>query len=571
MQRLASDARLLVCLCVAGLALLLTGQGFSLSERVAAQSAEIAPTTLFADVTDQAGLSGNRRGTDRAIGAAWGDYDNDGWVDLYVTDTAGPNTLFRNNGDGTFSRVEMPAIALPDAYSGGAVFADYDNDGWLDLYVANWGFNHLFRNVNGIFVDVTEEAGVAGRDANSQTASWGDFDGDGFLDLYVANWACYPRCGRPMTGESDRLYRNNGDGTFTDITSLLGSKVMGAGFVASFIDYDNDGDLDIYLINDEFINPVGNALWRNDGPGCNGWCLTEVSAAAGADTRLMGMGLAAFDYNNSGHIDFYFSNAGPMALLRNRGDGSFSNVAADAGVASPTAIGWGTVAFDYNNDGYPDLYLAVMEGVRGRDATNPLFRNNGDGAFSELLMSGANDGHSSLGVATADFDGDGRLDLLVGNINPPGYRLYRNLGRDGAGHNWLRFHLTGGGPINRDAIGTRISLIGHDGRRQMQELQAGSSLGSGNEMVLHFGLGQAESADITIRWPDGSEQTVRNVRANQRYDVQYGASALDTWRTFRQPVLSASVPALGIALLLLGGALFFRRIGRIRTPIETSG
>ncbi|MCA9918105.1 MAG: VCBS repeat-containing protein, partial [Anaerolineales bacterium] len=164
-------------------------------------------TPLFQNISRAAGITQTRQGNDRAIGQAWGDYDRDGWVDFYVTDTKGPNSLFRNNGDGTFSRPAIAeTVALSDGFSGGASFADYNNDGWLDLYVANWGQNVLFRNDAGQgFTDVTNQANVGGQGENSQTASWGDYDSDGWLDLYVANWACYPRCGRPSQGDTDRL------------------------------------------------------------------------------------------------------------------------------------------------------------------------------------------------------------------------------------------------------------------------------------------------------------------------------------------------------------------------------
>jgi hypothetical protein len=354
---------------------------------VSAQDEVVTPTPpLFTDVSTSAGIINNRRGTDKSIGQAWGDYDNDGWLDLYVTDSAGPNTLYHNNRDGTFSVSPFNSqVILPSRHSSGASFVDFDNDGWRDLYVLNWGDNFLYRNDNGTgFVDVTGLAGIAGGEANSKTASWGDYDRDGYLDLYVANWACYPLCGRPFAGDSDRLYHNNGDGTFTDVSRILGSKTAGAGFVASFTDYDNDGDLDIYLVNDEFINPIGNVLWRNDGPGCEVWCFVDVAAEAGANTRLMGMGLAPADYDNDGDQDFYFSNAGPMALLQNQGNGTFVDMALPAGVDMSLGIGWGAVFFDYDNDGWRDLYVAVAEGTAGGSMANPLFHNNGNGGFTEV-------------------------------------------------------------------------------------------------------------------------------------------------------------------------------------------
>ena len=176
----------------------------------------------FVDVSELAGISGNRVGTEKSIGQAWSDYNGDGWLDLYVTDSDGPNTLYHNKQDGTFSISPLTNdVALAEAFSSGASFADYDNDGWPDLYVLNWGENALFHNEGGQrFVNVTDTAGV-GNGANGKTAAWGDYDQDGHLDLYVANWSCYPQCGRPNTGESDRLYHNNGDGTFTNVTRQL--------------------------------------------------------------------------------------------------------------------------------------------------------------------------------------------------------------------------------------------------------------------------------------------------------------------------------------------------------------
>ncbi|MAT98547.1 MAG: hypothetical protein CL608_15500 [Anaerolineaceae bacterium] len=499
------------------------------------------PTTLFKDVSRTAGIMHTRQGNDRAIGQAWGDYDRDGWVDFYVTDTKGPNSLFRNNGDGTFSRPAFAeTVALPEGYSGGASFADYDNDGWLDLYVVNWGQNVLFHNDAGQgFTDVTAQAGVGGGEANSQTASWGDYNNDGWLDLYVANWACYPRCGRPSQGDSDRLYHNNGDGTFSDVTRLLQGHTYGAGFVASFTDYDNDGDQDIYLVNDEFLFPIGNKLWRNDGPGCEdrlegelAHCFTEVGGVAKADTQVMGMGLATADYDNDGDFDFYFSNAGPMTLLQNRGDGTFGDVAELAGVDVPDGIAWAATALDYNNDGWQDLYLAVMttanhEGI----AANPLFHNNGDGTFSRVSSgSGASDVGPTMGIATADFDNDGWVDLLLGNKDH-GYSLLRNQTGAQTSNHWFSLDLAGAGPVNRDAVGTRVTIRTADGQTQMREVQNGGSLGAGNELTLHFGLGPSASSgpvsidELTIQWPDGRSQQFTNIPADRKVSLSYPLDA----------------------------------------------
>lgn len=478
----------------------------------------------YALVNDEVGIAIERVGLEEKVtGQAWGDYDNDGWLDLYLTDTGGANRLYRNNGDGTFSLSPLSEkVSLPDALSGGATFADFDNDGWQDLYVMNWGENVLFRNVLGTsFVDVTTHAGV-GDESNGKTASWGDYNGDGFLDLYLANWACLPACGRPSEGDKDILYQNNGDGTFTDVTNdVLRGSVKGAGFVASFVDYDNDGDLDIYLVNDEFLNPIGNVLWRNDGAGCEGWCFTNVSAESGADTYVMGMGLATADYDQDGDLDFYFSNGGPMTLLQNQGDGTFADVAVSAGVDHP-AIGWGAVFLDYDNDGWQDLYLAVMEAsTSGETAVNPLFHNDGDGTFTNLgSASGAGDAGRTIGVAYADYDQDGGVDLVIGNYDE-GHKLYRNQAVGLA--NWVTLKLVGDGEtINRDAVGARVVVRGSNGRLQMQDVINGASLGSGNALELYFGLGEAHIESVEIRWPDGTTQQLHGVPHNERHTIVYG-------------------------------------------------
>jgi len=536
-------------LAVAGLAglgiALLFQQGYLIPAAGAA-----ANTPVFVDVSRVAGVTHNRVvSLDMAVGQAWGDYDNDGWVDLYVTDPAGPNHLYRNQGDGTFAVSPLAGqVDLPDAYSAGATFVDFDNDGWRDLFVANWGADNLFRNAAGQgFVDVTAAAGI--RDTgNTKTASWGDYDNDGFLDLYLANWSCYPECGRPMEGDSDRLYHNGGDGTFTDVSDLLGGSLNGAGFVASFNDYDNDGDLDLYLVNDEFINGIGNKLWRNDGPGCDGWCFTQVAEQAGAASKLFGMGLAVGDYDNDGDQDYFYSNVGPMELLQNHGDGTFREVAAAAGVQVPNGIGWGAAFLDYDNDGWRDLYVAIADTTDHKDiAANRLFHNNADGTFTAVACSNeAADVRMSLGVAYADYDRDGWVDLVVGNMDE-GYRLYRNQTGQSVSRHWLALALTGGGRVNRDAVGARVTVTTPDGVTQTQDVINGSNLGAGNELTLYFGLGRAAAADVTVRWPDGTRQTFAGVAGDQRYHLDYPAAGATSLTALLEPAAPPPAPVRSAA------------------------
>ncbi|MDE2852919.1 MAG: CRTAC1 family protein [Chloroflexota bacterium] len=506
----------------------------------------------FADVSESAGISATHSGDwqlfDKdfitgylGIGQAWGDYDRDGWLDLYVTGNRDPSVLYRNNGDGTFSRSDLsPQVALADAETGGAVWADYDNDGWLDLYVLNHGANTLFHNDGGRgFTDVTERAG-AGDAGKGTTAAWGDYDGDSFLDLYVVNWSCFPECGDPnITREHDEardtLYHNRGDGSFEDVTHLLDyDLLLGAGFSASFTDYDNDGDPDIYVVNDQFKNMLGNILWRNDGPGCGGWCWREVSIEAGARTFIHGMGLAVGDYDNDLDLDFYFSDmVNGMVLLQNQGDGSFDDVAEEAGVVvgPSSAVGWGTIFFDYNNDAWLDLILTATEFIQFDIESGPegmmfeyrdfLFKNRGDGSFADVTPEDwLVDLKPSMGLAYADYDRDGFLDFVMGNWNE-GYVLYRNTGADGGANNWINIRLIGDGDINRDAIGARVYIRTDDGRTLLQEVKSGSSLGAGNDTALHFGLGDAGIRELLIRWPNGVEETLRDVAVNQFLEVAY--------------------------------------------------
>ncbi|NIU17476.1 MAG: hypothetical protein GWN61_26440, partial [candidate division Zixibacteria bacterium] len=319
---------------------------YSLSTADAAAAAEFVP--VFQDVSGAAGISATHTTELMIIGQAWGDVNQDGWPDLFVTDDEGPNTLYLNDGDSTFSVSPNNAqVAMPGMVGSGAVFGDYNNDDWPDLYVLNVGPNMLFMNNGGNgFVDVTSPAGV-GDGNRGQTGAWGDYDKDGFLDLYVVNYNC-TAC---PNGNRDTLYHNNGDGTFSDVTgALIDQVIRKPGFTGSFLDYDNDGDLDIYVVNDF---RTGNVLWRNDGPGCNYWCFTDVSLSSGADTRVDGMGLAIGDYDIDGDLDLYFSHNGPAVLLQNQtsqGSPTFVDGSAAAGV-NFAAIGWGTVFFDFDNDG----------------------------------------------------------------------------------------------------------------------------------------------------------------------------------------------------------------------------
>jgi hypothetical protein len=502
---------------------------------VGAESQEIR----FADITDRAGVRVMHHPDPNDIwtigtGVAMADYDQDGWLDIYVVDHYGPNVLFHNNRDGTFTDVAVAAgVANPQGFGGGAAFADYDNDGDQDLYVGNFGNNVLYRNNgDGTFTDVTAMAGVQGF-GRTLSVAWGDYDGDSFLDIYVANHINgrgLPLDLYPNPTLRDYLYHNNGDGTFTDVTDLLPGRRGnddGYGFIGGFLDYDNDGDADIYLVNDKFTSLRGdvtpNFLWRNDGSdGQGGWVFRDVSKEARADIVLDGMGLGVGDYDRDGYLDMYFSNIGSAVLLRNNGDGTFSQAQNLAGVGQAAArnqrlVSWGCEFADFDNDGWEDLYLCL--GYLATIFNNPLqqpnalFKNNGDGTFTNIgRISGAADPGVTRTAAMGDIDNDGFVDIFLSNWNGPS-ALYRNLGNQ---NHWLTIEARGT-VSNRNGIGARVTVITPEGVRQIREIRSGSSLGAGSEIVAHFGLGsQTEVSRVEIRWPSGRMQVLENVRADQK-------------------------------------------------------
>ena len=497
----------------------------------------IQDNALFQDVSDEAGILATHRGVSQdvapdaiapaypAAGSAWADYDGDGWVDLFVAGNLAPNALYRNNGDGSFAVSEFSdMLSLPDAPSGGAAWADYDNDGWRDLYVLNMGPNRLFRNLAGAgFADVTLEAGVGDIGAG-MAAAWGDYDEDGQLDLYVANGSCAPACeDSDFSRSRDALFRGKGDGSFTDVSGLLGFEaLLGAGSAVSWVDYDNDRDLDLYVVNDSSVNALGNVLWRNDGPGCGGWCFHNASEESGAGIITPGMGLATGDYDNDGDLDFYVSNMlAPMTLLENTGDGHFINAGARAGLdyATGEAVGWGAGFFDYDNDGWLDLYLAATGVSPGHDpAGTPLpypdmlYHNRGDGGFAAVSQALFSDGvYPAVGFSAADYDRDGRVDFLLTRLNE-GPRLLQNRSYEAASNGWIAFELQGGGAIARDAFGARVKVVTDDGLAQVRELRSGA----GDELLLHFGLGGAAIERVIVSWLNGEYHEYTNVLPNQR-------------------------------------------------------
>ena len=518
----------------------------------------VETTIRFTDVAASAGVAFEHFRDNFAMplggGAAIGDFNGDELLDIYVTNSAGANALYRNNGNDTFTDVAAAAgVDDPTGHGNGGGWGDYDNDGDLDLFVANFGTSKLFRNNgNGTFTDVTAVAGVSDPDSTYRTTgvTWGDYDQDADLDLLVVRHFSehdlhafqtrdFSDVARPLA-----LYRNNSNGTFVDVTALLGdsnvypSNVKGTGFKPSFMDYDNDGDVDIYVVNDFGGENYPNVLWRNDGPdGTGGWTFTDVSYGAGADVVIYGMGLAVGDYDNDGDLDFYMTDIGASEFLQNQGDGTFVNITEQTGTGRGTipgngsadnSIGWGAAFADLDNDGFLDLYLVAgyLDSdpfLNRENQPNAVFVNNGDGTYADVSdqTGGADDNSFGREVACADFDNDGRIDVFLVNIGkrdgtPGTARLFKNI--SDKTNNWLIIK-TIGTTSNRDGIGARITVTA-GGVARIREMGVSEGHQSHSVVPVHFGLGTATQADvIEVRWPSGIVQTLTNKAANQLLSI----------------------------------------------------
>jgi hypothetical protein len=522
---------------------------------------------IFEDVSHKSGIDKfqHRSGTPAkstiievpGSGVALLDYDNDGWLDIYLLngstvaalkgqEPAPKAMLLHNNHDGTFTDVTAKASVANERWGFGVAVGDYDNDGWPDIYVANYGKNRLYHNNHdGTFSDVAEKAGVA-LGGWSAGPSWGDYDHDGRLDLFVPGYAKFDpdhaqscefmgtklSCGPlGMEGETDHLFHNTGDGTFADVSAAAGvSDPKGYyGFASTFVDVDDDGWVDLLVANDS--RP--NYLYRNRRNGTfeevgylSGFALTE-------DGRPMAsMGIAVGDYNRDGRVDFYVSNFSDdySVLFKNEGGGILSDVTYQAGLVEPTIpfLKWGTGFLDFDNDGLLDIFVANGHVFPIIDKQNwgttwaqrpQLFRNLDGTKFQEVppaAGSGLADVIPARGAAFGDLFNDGHIDVVINNLDSTP-TLLRNVVKNG--NHWVGFHLIGGPKSPRDAIGAKV-FVTAAGFRQRAEVFSGGSYGSNSDPRVHFGLGTASKVDkVEIQWPSGTKQEMSLPQVDKMFTV----------------------------------------------------
>jgi len=542
---------------------------------------------IFKDVAEKAGLTTWRQtmGTPAknyilettGSGVALLDYDNDGWLDIYLANgstfdalsgkTEPPHAaLFHNNHDGTFTNVAEKAGVTNNRWGFGVAIGDYDNDGWPDIYVSNYGKNRLYHNNHdGTFTDVAEAAGVALGNW-STGATFGDYDGDGRLDLFVPGYIhwdmdhlpptptsapnaisfCQFRgasvmCGpRGLKGEADHLFHNNGDGTFTDVSKQAGVADEGHsryGFTSVFVDVDNDGKVDLLVANDS----TPNYLYLNKGDGT----FKDVSIPSGFALNQDGqevanMGMAIGDYRNNGLLDLYtgtFSDDYKL-LFRNEGKARFTEIATEMGMADVTYpfLTWSTEFIDYDNDGWKDILSVnghVFPQVDHHNwgtswAQRPLlFHNLKNGEKFELMPAVEGTGLALVipgrGAAFGDLFNNGKIDVVINCIDHVP-ALLQNVNSDK--HHWVGLKLVGGPKSPRDAVGTAVYLTA-GGMRRREDVLSGGSYESSNDQRVHFGLGDSAAVDkVEIHWPSGAVESVALPAVDRFYVVEEGKGVI---------------------------------------------
>jgi hypothetical protein len=490
-------------------------------------------------------------------GVALLDYDNDGYLDIFFTNGARipslakdspdfSNRLYHNNHDGTFTDVTDRAGVKGYGYSVGVAVADYDNDGFPDIYVTGVNRNTLYHNNgDGTFTDVTERAGVAGIGPNgkklwSVSAAWIDYDNDGRLDLFVSNYLDWTFetskvCGPPgrrlscsptmYKGEQNFLYHNNGDGTFTDVSAATGiAEHIGKGMGVAIADYNGDGWMDIFVANDK----ERNFLFKNrEGKSFEEVGVESFVAFTEDGIPVSSMGVDFRDWNNDGKPSLFVTALGreTFPLFRNEGTGSFSvdTYKAGIGFASLKMSGWGNGIYDFDNDGFKDLFTANSHVSDNADddpqqhyrQANAVFQNLQDGTFRDVSTQAGPDMQvraAHRGCAFGDLNNDGKIDVVVSAIGDHAELLYNTTTNN---NHWILLQ-TIGVKSNRDGIGTRIKVTGESGLVQYNHVTTAGSFASSSDKRVHFGLGRdTRIKEIELRWPSGRIQVLQNVKADQ--------------------------------------------------------
>ena len=483
-------------------------------------------------------------------GAALADYNNDGLVDMFFPNHGGANFHYHNDGDTNANDLpdytDMAAAAgVADASENSlaSIFIDYDNDGDQDLFVSNWnGPNRLWENqyIETGTADFTN-LGSSGLDSSGRVvgAAWADFNDDGYLDVYLTK---HLECGGEDP-DQDQLFESNRDGTFDLVNEYLCpggastcAELAGTGGSVGWFDLDNDGDQDLYLVNDNRRDDQVNQLWRNDGSdGNGGWDFALVSSTAEMDLDQWGFGLAIGDYDNDGYLDTSMGSDGntidPGAqLMTNDGDGTFTSDSIASGVEDHTdgALLWGTTFLDHNNDGLLDLlFVGGASFAAGETEPNFLLSNNGNGTFADISSaSGLDDPSRGRHGSATDLDLDGMLDVVIAHYGTAP-EIFHNQGPVVRGtSNWIVVTLEGTSG-NRDAIGARVYLETNDGT-QIREISSGASHGGGDHRIAHFGMADESSGTIKVKWPNGTLEDYGPYSSNQYVHLIEGGGPTPT-------------------------------------------
>jgi hypothetical protein len=535
------------------------------------------PFSQFVDVAREAGLTApmiyGGLHEDMYIiesmggGCAFLDYDNDGWMDIFITGgrrlentpPAASNRLYKNNRDGTFTDVTEKAGLRDTGWASGVCVGDYNNDGNEDLFCTYFGQNKLYRNNgDGTFTEVTKQAGLQDDGSRFGTGcTFLDYNRDGLLDLFVANYvqfdlahaplpsASIPNCSyegvavycgpRGMVAGVHSLYRNNGDGTFTDVSKESGIAAVHSSYALTAVsaDFDEDGWPDIFVASDStpsllFLNQR-DGTFREEG-------LVRGVAVSGEGAEYAGMGVGVGDCTLDGHLDIFKTHfqRQPSGLYQNLGKANFEDISARCGLKVENRyVSWGAGILDLDNDGWPDLFLVTGNVYPELEKVYPelsyagpriLFRNLGRGGFARLIDEagpGISARHPSRGCAFGDFDNDGDLDMVIMNVNEPPSLLRNDAPKE---NHWLKVRLIGT-KSNRSAIGARV-LVRYGKHAQAQALMSQSSYLSCNDPRLHFGLGEETLADIEVHWPNGLTEFAKRVPANRLITLQEGSGVL---------------------------------------------